>query len=248
MFNCKITEYPDGTAQVRVYNPAVITGARPENSGNKSSDSSDSSESLEKSLSRTRNALHDYARCADWTWFVTLTFAPEKVDRTNFKECMAKARNWLQNVRKRFAPDIKYLVVPELHADGVSWHIHALLADIEFSDTFFKKSGRKSNGMDIYNLSKWHFGFSTATKVRDIASVKKYILKYITKQSIILSAGQHRYYVSNNLPKPKVSKFYGGTDELPERVHQELDRLGGEQSWNTFSSEYVNITYIDIVR
>lgn len=202
-------------------------------------------ENRRKSLARTKAMIGMYARSAAWEWFVTLTFAPNKADRENFGECMGKARNWFQNARKRLAPDLQYLVVPELHADGKSWHVHALLSatgNMEFVD-----SGRKKNGQDIYNLSGWSCGFSTATKVRDIYRVQKYILKYITKECHAMAAGAHRYYVSNNLPMPKESVFCVEPGEQERVIKEIADSLGVEVSYRSGpKGNYVTVEYLDL--
>lgn len=254
-YNFKIIEYPNGTAQIRLYDIPAGGGAgeappdlweiepftgqkvRPFNDDN-------IEENRQKSLIRTRNMISMYARCCIWEWFVTFTFSPYKVDRTNFVGCMAKVRNWLQNTRKRFASDLKYLAVPELHADGVSWHIHLLLSDtgtIKFSD-----SGKKKAGQHIYNMPGWKFGFSTATRVRDTFRIQKYITKYMTKECHALASGAHRYYVSKNLPLPKESVMFVEPAEQDEMINQIADSLGLKISWKSEYKGYMNVTYIEL--
>lgn len=206
---------------------------------------SSKSVSLQSSIARTKRMISDYSRCAVWEWFVTLTFAPDKADRTNFKECMAKVRNWLNNARKRFAPDLKYLVVPELHKDNVSWHVHMLLANT--GSMKFVDSGHKKSGYTIYNLSGWRFGFSTATKIRETLRVRTYILKYITKESCVLAYGAHRYYASHNLPKPKVTSYFIPEDEQWGMIQSICDKLELSSGWVSHSSgDYTDTTYIEL--
>ena len=145
-----------------------------------------SEESLKISLARTRSKIYEYARSCSWQWFCTLTFAPDQTDRTDFKLCMKRVRQWLNNQKKRFSPGLFYLAVPEIHTKnqdkyGITWHVHILLADIGNMGMIFSghydKSGRK-----IYNLSGWNFGFSTAVQIEPGEShrVSRYIIKYIT--------------------------------------------------------------------
>lgn len=152
-----------------------------------------------RNCNRTKQMVFTYARCVAWEWFVTITFSKDKVDRYDFDECSSKVRRWLMNQR-RYAPDLAYLVVPEQHKDG-AWHFHAVLANT--GDMRFIDSGHKSHGDVIYNMIKWQYGFTTATKVKDIHRVAKYIGKYITKGLCDITPGRQRYYVSQNLPKPK---------------------------------------------
>lgn len=59
--------------------------------------------------------------------------------------------------------------------------------------------------MGIWIISKrsFKYGFTTPTKIVSTEKVSNYITKYITKELIIMSKGQHRYLYSNNLAKPQ---------------------------------------------
>ena len=178
---------------------------------------------LINSVNRTKRKIYDLARACEWNYFITLTFNGSKIDRTDFKLCMSKVRNWLQNQRRDYAPDLKFLIVPELHKDGVSWHCHGLLVDVgnmQFIDSGKCAVGKKAYDRKglykdfpiIYNLSGWQWGFSTAIKIHDNEGHKteQYITKYITKQSCILTKGCHRYYASKNLSSPNVKTYCVG--------------------------------------
>lgn len=252
LYNFKIIQYPNGSAQIRLYDKAIDS----ENPKGKKSDlepeplkikiyDDDSDINKKKSLARTKSMISMYARCAIWEWFVTLTFAPERTERGNFKECTNKARNWLHNMRKRFATDLQYLVVPELHADGVSWHIHALFSNV--GNMVFIDSGRKKSKMTIYNLLGWRWGFSTATKVCDIFRIQKYITKYMTKECHALASGAHRYYVSQNLSSPKENIMFVNPIEQEEVINQMANSLGMDISYRSEpKGDYVKVTYIEL--
>ena len=84
---------------------------------------------LRKSMKRTRDKIYDYANCNHWEWFCTFTFSPEKIeDRSNFEQVSKKFTNWLSNMRLKYCPDMKYLVVPEKHKDG-SYHFHGVFSN-----------------------------------------------------------------------------------------------------------------------
>lgn len=203
-------------------------------------------ENREKSLIRTRSQINLYSRSLIWDYFVTLTFSPQKIDRTDFKKCMSKARNWLQNIRKRQAPDLGFLCVPELHKDLASYHLHLLIANT--GKMAFIDSGHEKAGRTIYNLPSWKWGFSTASKIdkEDIYKVQSYLAKYMTKECHIFTKGAHRYYVSNNLPKPREAVYCIEPSEIEMTICTIADSLGQEIVRRSEVKGYVDVTYIEL--
>lgn len=201
---------------------------------------------------RTVNKIHDLARCENWTMFYTLTFSPQVVDREDFGACMKKARKWFDNIRQRKAYDLKYLIIPELHTDKKSWHIHGLVCNDD-GVSYLDSGKRDKHGKTIYNVEKWKFGFSTATRIEDMQKVSSYVLKYITKDLCENSLGQRRYFRSNNLQEPIVTELLS-SEVFEEGYIHNLDNL--ETILNSFgfdeitrikkvSSEYCSVTYIN---
>lgn len=85
--------------------------------------------SLQSSLNRSKRMIYDYGRSNVWEWFFTLTFEPvESFTAENYCECSTKARKWFKNIRERYCPHVKYLLVPEQHISG-AWHFHALVSN-----------------------------------------------------------------------------------------------------------------------
>ena len=273
-YDCKVIEYPDGSVQIQLYDNSIPLyddlsdyedfsyGNEPEplcepfsgavvnevkffTSEQKLCSEEQIVENRERSYRRCKNMIFRYARCWKWEYFITITFSPDKVDRTDFKECSRILRRWLNNQRVN-ATDLKYLFVPELHSDGKSWHFHGLMADT--GDIKFVDSGHKSKGDTIYNLGKWSYGFSTATVIKDTNRVSKYIGKYITKTVCVLTEKQHRYYVSNNLPMPVVST-YSFPGESKDDVIKYLSDLYSKDvgARKTVQSDYNTVTYIELV-
>lgn len=264
IYNLKVIVYPNGSVQIRVYSQAMgiesdsmaeepLEVVEPfEQTKVKEWNSFDELKRKEEenrriSLSHTRKMINTYARCYKWEYFVTLTFDPAKTDRSDFVETTSKARNWLQNIRKRYAPDLKYIFVPELHKDGCSIHLHGLLADtgaLKFIDSGHKDASQNT----IYNIGNWKWGFSTATKVIDTFRVSKYMVKYITKELHSLSFGKHRYYVSNNLPKPSEFTMCVEPNEQKEVIEQIAESMGLKVAWSspTYSTPYTDVTYIEL--
>lgn len=239
-YNFRIIQYANGSVEIRKYSSpvnAIYTGEstiEPVYKKPKKRESQkeynpftdeverlptfeESERSARNSLNRTKQNIYKYSRQANWEYFITLTFDGAKVDRYDFDICMSKANQWFCNQKKRFAPDIKYLFVPEQHKDG-AWHIHGVICDIgemKLTDSGRVAIGKKSyirttenaNYPTIYNLSGWRFGYSTATKVKDKHKVATYITKYLTKDLCESTFGKKRYYRSRNIPEPEEKGF-----------------------------------------
>ena len=233
-YNVRIIEYPNGEIQVRRYSSPlerkepdfyekwdydtnkysiepfgnqlvrIVEEFKPDTTRHATPE-----ENATRSFNRTKQKIYEYSRCVNWEKFITLTFNPEKVDRYNFEECSRIARQWLHNQRRN-APDLQYLLVAEPHKDR-AWHFHGLLANTG-SMAFLDSGKRTENDQIIYNMSKWKYGFTTATEITNTHSVARYIGKYITKELCVLTKGKQRYFVSSNLPQPTSSTFLAEDD------------------------------------
>lgn len=233
-YNVKVIQYPNGEVQVRRYSTPLEHKEpneyeedirigyeldpftfRPLKVVDDFDDLPDSSHATKeeneiRSFNRTKQKIHEYSRCIKWEKFITITFAPEKINRYDYSECSKTVRQWLHNQRRN-APDLQYLLVPELHQDGAI-HFHGLLANI--GKIKFKDSEKRTkDNRPIYNMSAWANGFTTATDVTNTHSVSKYIGKYITKELCATTSGQQRYFVSQNMPTPDISTFIVDNDD-----------------------------------
>lgn len=111
----------------------------------------------------------------------------------------------------------------------------------------FSDSGHKISGQTVFNLSGWKWGFSTATKVRDIFRIQKYIVKYMTKDCHKLAYGAHRYYVSKNLPKPDISLMLLLDDEKEAAIQMAVDSLGLDIVYRSEpKGDYIQVEYIEL--
>ncbi len=156
--------------------------------------------SVISSQNRAKNKIYDYARSNDFEWFVTMTFNPLLVDSFDYTECSKKLSQWLNNIKKRYAPNLRYLFVPELHKSG-RYHFHGLIGDI--GNIELVSSGKFSpNGDIIYNIENYKYGFTTATRIKDKRRTSTYIGKYITKELSGHIKGKKHYWVSRNLNLP----------------------------------------------
>ena len=159
---------------------------------------------IKQSGNRAKNKIYQLSRANNWEYFITLTFDKRFVDRYNYDECVKKLKVWIMNIKRLYAKDLKYIVVPELHKDG-AFHFHGLLADI--GDMELKDSGKrlKSGGV-IYNIVGYKLGFTTATKVINSGASARYLSKYITKDLSMHIKNKKKYWASRNLNKPIINE------------------------------------------
>lgn len=202
-YNCRVFSYPVGE-HVTVYDRTITKGTKNEKLTKAHQEKKERNEKQEEhskqvSLSRTKNNIYNIARSNVWEWFITLTFDRKITDSSSYDEVVERLQRYLENIRSRKCPDMKYLIVPELHSDGVHYHFHGLLSNVD--GMRFKFSGKYSKDMPIYNIVDWSYGFTTATRVTDTQKVSSYITKYITKSSEQYLKEKRRYYASRNIEK-----------------------------------------------
>lgn len=169
-------------------------------------------EKLSNNISRTKRKIFELAYCNPWEYFATLTINPDKFDRTDLKQFQRKNAQWLRDLNKKYKKDIKYLLVPELHKDQNSWHLHgffnglplSLLHQFQIGDTMGKQIAEKvKRGEVVYNWEGYQkkFGFCSLEPIRSHEAVSKYITKYITKDLLksVTELNSHMYFSSQNL-------------------------------------------------
>lgn len=175
--------------------------------------------SVKNSMARTVSKIYDMARSNVWDWFITLTYDPKYLDSHDYNLCVKHLSKWLNNMR-RYAPDLKYLVIPEQHKSG-AFHFHGLLADC--GNLVFIDSGHKTkDGEPIYNLGNYRAGFTTATRVTSNERITKYVTKYITKDLCAVAFGRKRYWASRNLNQAEVVSYLLDADQI-QALRQELE-------------------------
>ncbi len=201
------------------------------------------SDSARVSLNRTINKIYYLTRSNEWEYFFTLTFDQKEYDTTDIKVVSDLFTKWVNNMKHNYAPDMKYIFVPELHADGKHLHLHGLASNIP--EYVFTDSGHKSKGKIVYNVNTWGCGFSTATKVANSDASAKYITKYVTKELHDKTKGAKRYYASRNLDKaPIVNTEY--KKDLIDTILDTEEILSYKTVKNTYNDDV--ITYIQIKR
>lgn len=212
VYNCRLFDYSTGQ-HVTFYRRAITMGKKNENltkahhkEREEKRTTKQQNECRRISLSGTKNRIYNIARSNTWDWFITLTFDRNITDSSDYDTVIKKLSKYLNNFQQRYEPDMKYLIVPELHKDGVHYHFHGLLSNVEHMQ--FRFSGHFDNKDNpIYNIVNWKLGFTTATRVQDSGRVSNYITKYITKESEQYLKEKKRYYCSRNIERVKAEKF-----------------------------------------
>lgn len=206
-----------------------------------SSWSDDKRASFIKSISenRSKKVIYNICRANTWDYFITLTFNQKEFDSSDYDLCVKRVGKWLNHLRRK-APDLKYIIVPELHKDNIHYHFHGLLANC--GNISFVESGHFTpNGDIIYNIENYKFGFSTATKVKSTDRVSGYITKYITKELDNHLKGKRRYMASLNCEKPEVIDLNFSVNDFREYL-QNLDNITYMASKQNF---YNTVSYIE---
>lgn len=174
---------------------------------------------LEKNIQRAKNIIFEYAFCNPWDWFFTGTLDPKKYDRTNLDKFHKDLTQWFRNYGKQHNVSIKFLLVPEPHSDGISWHIHGFLRGLPkedlkqfvVGDVMGKGLAEKvKKGDVVYNWLPYakKFGFCDLEPIRNPEAVSKYMTKYISKNlaSSVKDLNAHLYYHSRGLNKAETIK------------------------------------------
>lgn len=165
---------------------------------------------LSNNLARAKSALLELALCNPWDYFATLTIDPAKYDRFALRQIKKDIAAFLHNKNRHLPADqqIRYLLVPEQHADG-AWHFHGFFHNIPASELFINE-----NGYLDWRPFRDRFGYISLDKVRDQSRAASYVTKYITKdlQKNVSELGQHLYYSSKGLSR--ATMLYKGQASL----------------------------------
>lgn len=193
-YNVRIKTFPDGHKQY-FYSENLILRDVPEQfkieKKKRKLSKPDKEEKYSNNLKRAVNQVYDLARSNHFDWFITLTLDPKVVERTNYDECAKLIALFTKKLRRN---GNQYIIVPELHSDGKSYHFHGLVQG-ELDLTHWKG--------EVYNLNNFEFGYTTAMKIKDPQRVATYIAKYLTKQ-LAVPKGRKCYWASRSLSKPMV--------------------------------------------
>lgn len=177
---------------------------------------------FESSLLRAKSKIFDLAFCNSWEFFFTGTLSADKVkDRSDLPRLHKKFTQFIKDFNKYHNLHIQFLIVPELHSDGVNWHFHGFLKGFDGIPDYFRKLRLSDflpyrvkceivKGYDVFSWKQYEnsFGWNFIEPVKNHESIAKYCTKYITKEilSNVSEVGAHLYYRSRGLREPELLK------------------------------------------
>lgn len=177
------------------------------------------SEKLCQSISRAKRKIFELSLCNPWELFCTLTLNSDKYERTELNSFREDFAQWIRNLNKKYNCKIKYLLIPELHKDNVSWHMHGLLHNLpstlynrfQIGDKIGKQiTDKVLRGETVYNWEGYlnKFGFCALEPLKNHEAASKYITKYITKDLLksVTELNSHMYFSSQNLKTATIVK------------------------------------------
>lgn len=209
-FNTKIKQFPNGISKVKIHNYNNFKGLY---RGRGESIKETSEKKKYENLYNAKQKLIDLVYCnsliSHWEYFVTLTFDPQKVDSYNYDRVVEAMSKWLDNMKHQ-NPNLKYILVPELHKSG-RIHIHGLFKDCP--NLKLIDSGKYKNGCKIYNIKNYKYGYTTISKIKNQEAVSVYVSKYMTKD-LIDKGCKKAYWCSQHLERPKVQYALFNEDTL----------------------------------
>lgn len=228
-YNTKIKKFSNGEEKVSYHSYSTLKGL----SNNKKKNSFLNLEEKEyqryKNLYKTKQNIIDlaYENSLDtpWEYFVTLTFNDKKVNSKNYDYVVEVLSKWLNNMKHQ-NKEMKYILVPELHKSG-RVHFHGVFKNVpnwKLEKAYYPNSNRliKKNGLQIYNLVNYKYGFTTVSEIKNMEAVSVYISKYMTKE-LIDDNYKKRYWCSKSLNRPKYE--YAHLDEKSLKFYIDTNRI-----------------------
>lgn len=215
IYNVRIKVFPDGTRQYMWSEKGQERDYEVEEKSEKTGKEIERKEIDNEK--RAKQVVYDLARSNDWDWFITFTLNPIFCNRFDYEDCVRVLRSYTQHL---WYLGCRWLIVPEQHPTSGAWHFHGLLAGpvdaVRATNAYTGQLLVDKNGREVYNLTDYKLGFTTAVKVDGSPKVATYLTKYYTKDMQI-PKGKKRYWASRNLNRPQV--FY---DELTGDVFEQL--------------------------
>lgn len=169
-------------------------------------------EKLENNIVRARSKIFELGMCNKWDWMINATLDEKKYDRSDLEKYHKDLSRWIRNQRAKYNQEIKFLLVPELHKDGVNWHIHGLIRGLDPALLSNFIPGLHPQKLIDGGYLNWpdyaeKFGFISLKATNDdYMSISKYITKYVTKnlENSIKELGKHLYYASQGLETAEI--------------------------------------------
>ena len=193
-------------------------------------------ENARRSVRRARLRLYDLLMCnSGLNLWVTLTYSPEKVDKSSYSDCYSVFKVWASNGVQRAG--LRYVGVPELTKKGdVHFHLMCNAEAVKLVRAINPHTGRplSQKGRAVYNVENWPGGFSTAIYTdRDSSprALALYMLKYMGKD-VGFKVGGRYVLTGGKLEKPVevvgecVQEFLTGGEVYTGDYQVDIDRVG----------------------
>lgn len=215
-YNVRLKSFPDGVKQ---YLWSERTQTRGTEKQKKKRDGHSVKQKEIENHARAIQKVYDYAKSNDFEWFITLTFDKDKVNRYDYDSVSAALSAWTKALNNNSnCGKFAWLIVPEQHDDG-AYHFHGLIkGDLPVTQAINPRTNeplKDKAGNQVYNITTYKHGFTTATKIKDRKRTASYITKYLTKE-IVVPKGKKRYWASRNLNKPTEKLLTMSTYEFGE--------------------------------
>ena len=175
-----------------------------ENIENENIENNTSRDYLNESLMRSKRTILDYALNNNFNFFVTFTFDESKINRSNFNACKNKILKAFDNFKQRYDSEFKYILVPELHKNGIAIHFHGLIYTTNF-DLLKKLYFSKVYFTNVYRHEFFFKRFGANCLIPIINSTERvafYITKYISKSNVRVFSNS--FFVSKGLNRSTV--------------------------------------------
>lgn len=251
-YNTTIKTYANGEKNLKYHSYDNLKGiARKRGEG---SLTSEQKEYLKyKNLLNTKSTIIDLiyhnGLIKQWDYFITLTFDDNIVNGYDYETCKNALVKWLNN-QKHQNKNIEYVIVPEYHKSK-RFHFHGVVRGVVkwHLSPATSKSGRPiyKNGVRIYNLDNYKFGFTTISKIKNAEAVSVYTSKYITKEFIDIPNAK-KYWASRSLKKPPID--YAKLTEDGLRFYIDSNDLKSDEyikSTDNYTSYFVKLRTSDNV-
>lgn len=176
---------------------------------------------LYENISRAKRTIQELSFCNDWQWFFTGTLDKNKYNREDLDKFHKDFTEFLRYFRKNNHLDkkIDFLVIPELHSDGKSWHLHGFLNNLPVEYLVKFEIGMQMskhildkiiNGNVVYKWLAYEnkFGFNDIEPINNQEAISKYVTKYISKElgSCVKTLNAHLFYHSRGLKTAEIIK------------------------------------------
>lgn len=220
------------------------------------------------STERTKRLLDMLLQVNDFDWFCTLTFDKEKIKRTDDASVYEAYVKYINNIKHQF-PSLKYITVLERHEDGAI-HFHMVIGGVPWQKLGLVNSGKvcchwatnknqicspsyynktkhlyeikDTDGLPVYNITSFAYGFTTATRIASKEKCNSYIKKYISKYlGSSTEIFKKRFYYSSNLNVPYlVDKCIGADFSSPVNISDYIkdNDYFQHSNWSCYVDDY----------